>query len=143
LDSGFKSKQGFCFLVHNNALLLFKNMVLVVDKLNNVRVDSRWVARMQMALGYNIYGYGHIFPLILSLAALIFLFSNRTDLKSYRFYIYCLVCLSAFFLTSILYVLSMFNMPLLHSLAGLLEFVSITAIVLVVRNDRLKDDSNA
>ncbi|NCO65994.1 hypothetical protein [Candidatus Aquicultor secundus] len=98
---------------------------------------------MQMALGYNIYGYGHIFPLILSLAALIFLFSNRTDLKSYRFYIYYLVCLSAFFLTSILYVLSMFNMPLLHSLAGLLEFVSITAIVLVVRNDRLKDDSNA
>ncbi|MHB8842050.1 MAG: hypothetical protein ACYC56_09760 [Candidatus Aquicultor sp.] len=97
---------------------------------------------MHTAMESNIYEYGHIFPLLISAAALIFLFFNRTNLKSYRFYMYYLVCLSAFFIASLLYVLSIFNMPLLHSLAGLPELVSIMAIVLVVRSDRLKGGGN-
>lgn len=96
-----------------------------------------------MAPGHHsVYEYGHIFPLFLSLAAFVFLLANRNNLGSYRFYLYYLVCLIAFFISSLLYAASIIasHVALLHRIAGVIEIISIGAIVLAVRSDCLRDE---
>jgi len=96
-----------------------------------------------MAAGQGFYECGHMFPLIVSLVALILSIGNWANLKSYRYHLHYLVCLAAFFLASLIYAISaVLNAPLLHDVASLAELVSVAAIVLAVRSDYLRRRQN-
>lgn len=94
-----------------------------------------------MLLEHNIYEYGYVFTLSVSLVALGFLFVNRSDFKTYSYYPYYLVFIVAFSLATFLYVVSVLTgESLLHAAAGFAEMLSILAIVWIGRKEFLRND---
>ncbi|MBS3909805.1 MAG: hypothetical protein KGZ93_09345 [Actinobacteria bacterium] len=92
----------------------------------------------------NVYGYGHIFQLLISLVAFVFLLANRPRLKHYDQYPYYLAGVALFLVASIFYVGSIYaGNVFLHILAGATQSLSIVAVVALVRNTSLKDKRNA
>lgn len=89
----------------------------------------------------SVYGYGYVFTLSVSLVALGFLFVNRPSFKTYNYYPYYLVFIVAFSLATFLYVVSVLTgEPLLHTVAGFAEMLSILAIVWIGRKEFLSND---
>lgn len=100
--------------------------------------------RLHLTIDNNIYGYGHIFQLLISLVAFVFLLASRPRLKHYDQYPYYLASVTLFLVSSTFYVGSIYiNSDFLHVLAGVTQSLSIIAVVALVRNTSLKDKKNA
>jgi len=95
----------------------------------------------RVLLEHNVYEYGYVFTLSVSLVALGFLFVNRSSFKTYNYYPYYMAFIVAFSLATLLYVLSVLTGKLLmHAVAGFAEMLAILAIVWVGRKEFLKND---
>ncbi|MDP2210159.1 MAG: hypothetical protein Q8J63_00260 [Candidatus Aquicultor sp.] len=99
---------------------------------------------MHLTIDHNIYGYGHIFQLLISLVAFVILLASWARLKHYDQYPYYLASITLFLVSSTFYVSSIYvNSDFLHTLAGMTQSLSIIAVVALVRNTGLKDKKNA
>lgn len=100
--------------------------------------------RLHLTIDQSIYGYSHIFQLLISLVAFIFLLASRARLKHYEQYPYYLASVGLFLVASIFYVGSIYvNVTALHTLAGVTQSLSMIAVVALVRKTGLKEKTHA